>query len=151
LERDASGDGIPTIRPMAIEDHAAVLELWEATDGVGLGDSDTRPAIASYLERNRGLSLVTVVEGAIVGAVLCGHDGRRGYIHHLAVAMPHRGRGHGRALVDACLDGLHADGIAKCTIVVYADNAEGGAFWTRVGWAERDDLRIMQRAIDPAG
>ena len=145
------GERAPVIRPMSIEDYAAVLDLWEASDGVGLGDSDTRPAIASYLERNRGLSLVTVVEGAIVGAVLCGHDGRRGYIHHLAVAVPHRGRGHGRALVDACLDGLRAEGIPKCTIVVYADNAEGEAFWTRIGWAERHDLRVMQRAIDPAG
>ena len=144
------GERAPVIRPMSIEDYAAVLDLWEASDGVGLGDSDTRPAIASYLERNRGLSLVLLVEGAIVGAVLCGHDGRRGYLHHLAVAVAHRSRGHGRSLVDACLDGLRAEGIPKCTIVVYADNTAGEAFWTGNGWADRDDLRVMQRLIDPA-
>jgi putative acetyltransferase len=136
---------------MAIRDFDAVMALWQASEGVGLGDGDTRPAIASYLERNPGLSLVAEADGVIVGAVLGGHDGRRGYLHHLAVAMPSRGRGLGRALVDACLDGLRAQGIPKATIVVYADNSAGDAFWTRIGWADRVDLRVMQRRIDPAG
>jgi ribosomal protein S18 acetylase RimI-like enzyme len=139
------------IRPMAIDDYDVVLALWEASEGVGLGESDTRPAIASYLDRNRGLSLIAEDDRGIAGAVLCGHDGRRGYLHHLAVAVSHRGRGLGRALVDACLDGLRAQGIARCTIVVYADNADGEAFWTRTGWVGRGDLRVMQRAIDLAG
>ena len=139
------------IRPMEIADYDAVLALWEASEGVGLGESDTRPAIERYLARNPGLSLVAVAGGAIVGAVLCGHDGRRGYLHHVAMALSHRGRGLGRTLVEDSLDGLRAQGIARCTIVVYADNAAGEAFWTRIGWARRGDLQVMQRAIDLPG
>lgn len=145
------GGRAPAIRPMAIEDLDAVLDLWRASEGVGLGDGDAPPALGRYLERNPGMSLVATVEGAIVGAVLCGHDGRRGYLNHLAVATAYRGRGLGRMLVDACMDGLRDQGIAKCTIVVYGDNDAAEAFWTRIGWAERGDLRVMQRRIDPTG
>jgi ribosomal protein S18 acetylase RimI-like enzyme len=136
------------IRPMTADDYDAVLELWKATPGVGLGVGDGREGVVASLVRNPMLSFVAHRGGALVGAVLCGHDGRRGSISHLAVVPSERGRGLGRELVDRCLDGLRAAGIGKCNIVVYGHNTDGQAFWRATGWTARDDLLLMQRAIE---
>ena len=132
------------VRVFRIEDFDAVIVLWRRTEGVGLNESDARPAIAAYLRRNPGLSFVAEEEGRIVGAVLCGHDGRRGYLHHLAVSKRHRGHGIGRQLVCACLAKLRKAGIPKCNIFIFADNAAGMRFWKRTGWSLRTELRLMQ-------
>ena len=125
-----------------------MLALWRSCEGIGLSESDTREAIAAYLARNPGLSLVTTdTDGVIVGAVLGGHDGRRGYLHHLAVVPAHRGRGLGRTLVDETLARLCRLGIQKCNIFLYADNAAGRAFWRRAGWSAREDLVIVQKKL----
>lgn len=136
-----------TIRPMTISDYEAVLKLWQATEGVGLNESDERGPMAAYLARNPGLSRVAVNEADIVGAVLCGHDGRRGYLYHLAVAKSHRKQGLGRALVEACLAELARLDIPKCNIFVYADNAEGEAFWIHHGWTKRTELQMMHKSV----
>lgn len=132
-------------RPFTVDDFDAAISLWQATEGVGLNESDTREAIAAYLVRNPGLSLVAEIDSQIVAAVLCGHDGRRGFLNHLAVARSHRGRGLGRRLVEACLEQLGALGIPKCNIYLYADNDVGAAFWRHLGWFDRDELKVMQR------
>ena len=125
-----------------------MLALWRSCEGIGLSDSDTREALAAYLVRNPGLSLVaTDADGVIVGAILGGHDGRRGYLHHLAVAPAHRGQGLGRQLVEESLARLHQLGIEKCNIFLYADNAAGRAFWLREGWSPREDLVVVQKVI----
>ena len=136
---------------MTVADYEQVVALWRTADGVGLdGDADSREGIAAYLLRNPGLSFVARRDGQVVGAVLSGHDGRRGYLHHLAVAGAHRGRGIGRALVEACLAELGRIGIGKCNIFLFSDNAAGEQFWKRVGWLERRDLKVLQRPT-PAG
>ncbi len=133
---------------MTAADFPEVLALWAATKGVGLNESDTPEHLGIYLQRNPGLSLVARDPARrIVGAVLCGHDGRRGYLNHLAVAEEQRGLGVGRLLVDTCLAGLKRVGIKRCNIFVFADNDEGMAFWRHTGWALRDDVRMMQRQI----
>mgnify|MGYP001550776398 CR=1 FL=1 len=137
-----------TLRALVIADYDAVRILWEASEGVGLNESDSPEAIATFLQRNAGLSQVAVAaSGEIVGAVLCGHDGRRGYLHHLAVSRAHRARGLGSALVDECLCQLRGRGIPKCNIFLFAANHAGRAFWAREGWAVRDDLLVMQRGL----
>jgi ribosomal protein S18 acetylase RimI-like enzyme len=136
------------IRAMTAADYDAVIALWRATDGIGLSAADERAAIAAYLERNPGLSRVACRGDALVGAVMCGHDGRRGYLHHLAVVPSERGRGLGRRLAELCLDDLRALGIGRVNIYVYADNVEGQAFWRATGWAGRHDLLLMQRVLD---
>jgi N-acetylglutamate synthase len=135
------------IRPMTIADYEAVLQLWQKTEGVGLNESDGREPIESFLARNPGLSQVALNGAHIVGAVLCGHDGRRGYLHHLAVTKTHRKQGLGKALVEACLADLARLGIPKCNIFLFADNAEGEAFWKHNGWAKRTDLQVMQKPL----
>ena len=133
------------LRPFTIDDFDAATSLWLVTEGVGLNESDTREGIASYLDRNPGLSLVAEIDSQIVGAVLCGHDGRRGFLNHLAVARSHRGCGLGRQLVEACLARLEPLGIPKCNIYLYADNDAGAAFWRHLGWRDRAELKVMQR------
>jgi len=139
------------IRALIIADYEAVLRLWQDTEGVGLNESDSRENLALYLARNPGLCRVAVCGDDIVGAVLCGHDGRRGYLHHLAVAETHRKLGLGRRLVEVCLADLARQGISKCNIFLFADNAAGEAFWQHNGWVKRPDLQVMQKNLAAAG
>jgi putative acetyltransferase len=132
------------VRHFRIEDFDAVIALWRRTEGVGLNESDTRRAITAFLRRNPRLSFVAEQGGRIIGAVLCGHDGRRGYLHHLAVSKRHRRRGIGRLLVNACLAKLRKAGIQKCNIFIFANNAAGMKFWAHTGWSLRTELRLMQ-------
>jgi ribosomal protein S18 acetylase RimI-like enzyme len=136
-----------SLRPFAIDDYAAARALWEASEGVGLDASDSRERIEAFLRRNPGLSAIATVDGAIVGAVLCGHDGRRGLIYHLAVARAHRRQGVGAALVAASLAALRAEGIHKCHVLVFADNDEAHQFWRRQGAKVRADLTLSTFTI----
>ena len=135
------------IREMAIRDYDEVANLWQSSEGVGLSDADSREGVARFLERNPGLSFVACDGEQLVGAVLCGHDGRRGYIHHLAVSKSHRRQGLGWALVERCLSALGRDGIGKCHIFVFVDNQDTIAFWKNIGWTQRVELVMMSRYI----
>lgn len=139
------------MRHFCVKDCDAVIALWRRTEGVGLNESDTRRAITAFLRRNPNLSFVAEQGGRIIGAVLCGHDGRRGYLHHLAVSKRHRCRGIGRQLVNACLTKLRKAGIQKCNIFIFANNAEGMKFWAHTGWSLRTELRLMQIRLDDRG
>lgn len=134
------------LRLFSLGDYDEVMQLWKHTEGVGLNESDERPAIAAFLERNQGLSRVAVTpEGKIVGALLCGHDGRRGYLHHLAVAPEYRRQGIGQALVETCIGELKTLGIPKCNLFLYSNNDSGRLFWKRRGWDAREDLVVVQK------
>lgn len=136
----------PSIQSITIEDYEEVFQLWQQTEGVGLNESDTRENIALYLRRNPGMSFVSRDEaGKIIGTILGGHDGRRGYLHHLAVIKTARGKGLGRSLVEACLDAFKREGITRCNIFVYGNNEEGQAFWRHFGWKPRTELVVMQK------
>jgi putative acetyltransferase len=130
---------------MRIADYASVLSLWKETEGVGLNESDSRAGIGRYLRRNPGMSVVAIHRGAIVAALLCGHDGRRGYLHHLAVKRKWRGRGIARAMVSRCMAMLRDAHIDKCNLFLLADNEVGHAFWNAIGWRVRKDLLLVQR------
>lgn len=138
-----------TIRELTDADYDAVHALWRATPGIGLSEADERPNIASFLAANRGLSFVAEADGRLAGAVLGSTDGRRGYLHHLAVAPDRRRAGIGRSLVARALEALRARGVRRCHIFVMADNAEGRRFWERIGWFRRDDLLVMSKDIAP--
>jgi GNAT superfamily N-acetyltransferase len=132
-----------SIRAMTLEDYDRVYALWESCAGLGLSAADARDGIAALLERNPGMSFVAVRADDIVGSALCGHDGRRGYIHHLAVSTACRRQGIARALLDRCLDALANCGIDKCHAFVYGDNEEGARFWLQVGAARRVELELF--------
>ncbi|MDD3243512.1 MAG: GNAT family N-acetyltransferase [Eubacteriales bacterium] len=129
------------LRLMTMNDYDGVYALWQGTAGMGLrGADDSREGIARYLLRNPGTSFVAVEQERIVGAILCGHDGRRGMIYHTAVAGDWRGCGIGGALVDAALAALRAQGIRKVALVAFAHNEAGNAFWQARGFRLRKDL-----------
>lgn len=124
-------------------DYDAVIALWRASEGLTLRDADSREAITSYLVRNPGLSFVARDNGQIVGAVLAGTDGRRGYLQHLAVALSHRRQGLGRTLAERAVEALKALGIVKCHLMVRQDNSQARAFWAHLGWSDRSDITLM--------
>jgi ribosomal protein S18 acetylase RimI-like enzyme len=140
----------PVFSEMTIADYSEVLALWQVTENVGLSDADSREGTEVFLARNAGLSLVARHEGRLVGAVLCGHDGRRGYLHHLSVAPDFRLQGLARDLIDRCLVGLARVGIQKCHAWVYAENLAGLEFWKRTGWTPRMELQVVSRDIAAA-
>src|SRR4051812_3835742 len=128
-------DDIST-RALTESDYDAVVALWRRCDGIEVAEGDDRKTITAYLQRNPGLSLVAISRSRIVAAVLCGHDGRRGLIYHLAVAPEVRGRGLGRVLVNECVAGLRSAGIARALILVGKDNVAGQRFWAAQGFEE---------------
>ena len=136
-----------TVRPITPADYDAVMSLWSGQDGVGLSGADEPKSIAVYLGRNEGLSLLAERGSTVVGAVLCGHDGRRGYLYHLAVTPRWRGKRIGTLLVEGACEQLARSGIAKCHIFVYAGNSAGHAFWEACGWERRSDLVVYSRNL----
>ena len=130
---------------MIAHDYDAVLALWNSCEGVRA--NETREEFARILERNPGLSTVIRCDGELAAAVLCCHDGRRGYLYHLGVAHKFRKLGLGRELVEQCLAQLAAEGIRRCTIFVIIDNEGGEAFWKRTGWRDRADLKVLARDL----
>lgn len=133
------------IREMNINDYEEVIDLWKKTEGIGLSESDSKQHIQTFLNRNKGLSNVYIKNDIIVGAVLCGHDGRRGYIHHLAVDEKYRGNKIGSDLISTCLEELKKTGILKCHLFVFNQNQLGKSFWKGTGWSLRDDLLIFSK------
>ena len=140
-----------TLRSFEAGDYSAVMRLWEATEGVGLSDADSPAGISQYLERNPSLSLVAVESNVIIGTILCGHDGRRGLIHHVVVASTHRRRGIGRQLVQRGLASLRQQGMQKCHLLVFGNNAQAQKFWRRMGAEERTSLIVFSLATREDG
>lgn len=133
------------IREMKIKDYESIYKLWENSEGVGLSQSDSRSEIKGFLKRNPGLCFTAWMQDVLVGAILCGHDGRRGYIHHLAVEMKARRSGVGTALVRRCLRELKMCGIPKCHLFVFRDNDPALTFWKDLDWIPRDELLLMSQ------
>lgn len=134
-----------SIREMTPADYDEVYQLWSGSPGITLEDDDTRERIELYLKRNQGLCFVAIADGHIVGTVLCGHEGRRGILRHLATKPAFRGAGIGRALTQRCLVALSGQGIRKCNIFVMDDNPDGLGFWKHNGFRQlADDYRTLQ-------
>jgi len=135
------------LREMTIEDYEAVYALWSASEGIGLSDADSKEGIKRFMQRNPGLSYIALDGDQVVGAALCGHDGRRGYIHHLAVVNSHRRQGIGRSLVSRCMFALMQIGISKCHLFVFDQNQGAIDFWNKVGWTQRVELMMMSQHL----
>jgi N-acetylglutamate synthase len=140
------GEPLPSTvstREFRIEDFTEALSIWETAEGVEVAEGDSKREVQEYLLRNPGLSRVALHGETMVGAVLCGHDGRRGLIYHLAVAPAHHGKGIGRRLLQECIAGLRRVGITRALILVSGDNAKGRAFWLRNGWEDVPGAIVM--------
>jgi len=140
-------DGNVSIHEMRIDDYDEIYELWRNTSGVGLSNADEKENIRKFLMRNKGLSYVCKYEGKIIGTIMCGHDGRRGYIYHVTITDQFRGKGIGRKLVEKSLEKLREEGIDKCHLFVFPDNAGGNGFWASTGWKKREDIIVYSKSI----
>ena len=137
-----------TIRTMNIEDYEKVYDLWIHTKGMGLNTTDdSREGIDKYLHRNPNTCFVAEDNGEIVGVIMSGHDGRRGFIHHTAVKTEYREKGIGKKLVDSALTALEAEGIHKAALVAFEKNITGNLFWEKIGFTVRDDLVYRNKNI----
>jgi ribosomal protein S18 acetylase RimI-like enzyme len=133
------------LESMSVSDYEEVLALWNSCEGVRA--SETRAELARILKRNPGCSAVIRKGTQLAAAVLCCHDGRRGYLYHLGVAAEFRRHGLGRILVEHSLKRLKVAGIGRCSIFLIVGNETGEAFWKRIGWRERTDLSVLAKDI----
>lgn len=137
------------VRLMSIEDYDKVYGLWTNTQGMGMRNLDDSPeGIEKFLKRNPTTNFVAQEENEIIGVILCGHDGRRGYIYHTAVNIDYRGRGIGKTLVQAALTALKKEKINKAALVAFASNDLGNEFWQALGFDRRDDLIYRNLSIN---
>lgn len=133
---------------MTIEDYEEVRSLWTNTPGMGLNNlDDSKEGIEFYLKRNPNTCFVAKEEGKVVGVILSGHDGRRGFIYHAAVDINHRREGIGKKLVELSLTSLKEEGIKKVALVAFLKNELGNKFWEKMGFEERKDLVYRNKVI----
>ena len=136
------------IRTMMLADYDAVYSLWLSCKGMGLNNlDDSKDGIAKYLERNPETCFVALNGEKIIGVIMAGHDGRRGFIHHTAVSPEHRRQGIAKQLAEAALNALKNLGIKKVALLVFERNKEGNAFWEKLGFTARDDVVYRNKEL----
>ncbi len=134
---------------MKITDYDDVAGLWHSIKGFAMRSiDDSREGVEKFLERNPQLSTVAAEDGHIVGAILCGHDGRRATLYHVCVEEPYRKRGIGKAMVVRCMKALQQEGINKVALIAFTHNDVGNAFWKEIGWTKRDDLNYYDFTLN---
>ena len=137
------------IRSMSIEDYPAVKALWRSIRGFGIRSiDDSEEGVARFLARNPGISVVAERDGEIVGAILCGHDGRRGCLYHVCVREDCRMQGIGKAMVVFCMEALKKEQINKVSLIAFTKNDVGNAFWKQIGWTKREDLNYYDFVLN---
>jgi ribosomal protein S18 acetylase RimI-like enzyme len=131
------------IRLMLPEDVDNALRIWEPLDGIALSGADEPKRLREFLSKNPLTCFLAAVDGEVIGTVLGGSDGRRGYLYHLAVDPRFRGRGIGKSLVEHCLGAFRQAGLQKSHLFVVRGNDQGLEFWQAAGWKLREDILIM--------
>lgn len=137
------------IREMKIEDYEQVYELWMTVKGFAMRSiDDSREGVERFLQRNPHTSVVAQEDGKIIGAILCGHDGRRGCLYHVCVSAEHRRRGIGTEMVVFAMNALKKEKISKVSLIAFTENDIGNAFWNRIGWTKREDLNYYDFVLN---
>ena len=137
------------IRLMTIEDYEKVHALWMTIKGFAIRSvDDSKEGVERFLMRNPTTSVVAESEGRIIGAILCGHDGRRGCLYHVCVHPDHRRRGIGKAMVVFCMNALKKEKINKVSLIAFTANDIGNAFWKTIGWTRREDLNYYDFVLN---
>lgn len=139
------------IRPMTIDDYDEVHNLWMTIKGFGIRSvDDSREGVERFINRNPGLSVVAIEDGKVVGAILCGHDGRRGCLYHVCVDPAYRMHGIGKAMVVMAMNALKEEHINKVSLIAFTQNDIGNAFWKCIGWTKREDLNYYDFTLNEA-
>lgn len=136
------------IRLMTTDDYDGLFLMWQNTPGMGLRSlDDSREGISLFLKRNPNTNFAAYEDGRLVGAILSGHDGRRGYIYHTVVLPEYRRKGIASALVDSAVTALEKEGITRVCLNVMETNEIGKKFWLSKGWKKKDFLGFYSKAI----
>ena len=136
------------IRKMVVDDYDDVYKLWTSCVGMGLNNlDDSKEGISIFLKRNPATCFVAVKEKKIIGVIMAGNDGRRGYIYHTSVHPDYRKQGIAKKLVDCAMKALEDCGINKVALVVFDRNEDGNAFWEKQGFTTREDLVYRNKAL----
>lgn len=136
---------------MKIEDYDDVYKLWMTIKGFAIRSiDDSREGVELFLKRNPTTSVVARVDGKLVGAILCGHDGRRGCLYHVCVHKDYRRHGIGKAMVVFCMEALKAERVNKVSLIAFTQNDIGNAFWRSIGWTKREDLNYYDFTLNEA-
>ena len=139
------------IRVMKAEDYDKLYELWMTIKGFGIRSiDDSREGVARFLKRNPPTSVIAWDGDTLIGAILCGHDGRRGCLYHVCVRKGYRRHGVGKAMVVACMEALRKEEINKVTLIAFTKNDIGNVFWNKIGWTEREDLNYYDFTLNEA-
>lgn len=134
-----------TIMPMTEKDYDEVRALWMTIRGFGIRAlDDSREDIHRFIRRNPTTSVVARMDGKIVGSILCGSDGRQGALYHVCVAREYRRRGIGTHMVGYCMHQLRLMGINKVSLIAFATNDAGNAFWKQIGWTRKSDINYYE-------
>ncbi len=137
------------IRVMQPVDYEKVYGLWTGIYGFGIRSlDDSVEGVTRFLKRNPTTCMVAVSGDEIVGAILCGHDGRRGCLYHVCVREDHREHGIGQALVAACLEALAAEQISRVNLIAFCSNEIGNRFWQGLGWSFREDVNYYEYVLN---
>lgn len=136
------------IRLMNINDYDAVYKLWKNTSGMSLNSiDDSKSGIERFLRRNPDTCFVAEIDDEIVGVIMAGNDGRRGYIYHAAVKQEYRRRGIAGLLVQKTLATLKLQGIHKAALLIFGDNESGNDFWDNMNFSVRKDLIYRDKIL----
>ena len=139
------------IRTMTLADYDGVRELWMTIKGFAIRSiDDSREGVEAFLRRNPTTSVVAEEDDKIVGAILCGHDGRYGHMYHVCVQKEYRLHGIGKQMVVFCMRALQDEHINKIALIAFTTNDIGNAFWHKVGWIQREDLNYYDFALNEA-
>ncbi len=137
------------VRVMTMKDYDEVYALWCKIKGFAMRSiDDSQAGVERFLKRNPNTSVVAVEDGKIVGAILCGHDGRRGCLYHVCVDPDYRRRGIGKSMVVMCMQALKEEHISKVSLIAFSENDIGNAFWHTIGWTERLDLNYYDFVLN---
>ena len=137
------------IRSMTIEDYEEIYALWSKIKGFAMRSiDDSRVGVERFLKRNPDTSVVAVKDGKVVGAILCGHDGRRGCLYHVCVDPDYRKQGIGTKMVVFAMNALKKEEISKVSLIAFTENDIGNAFWRKIGWTQRMDLNYYDFVLN---
>ena len=138
-----------SIMPMTEDDYDDVRALWMKIRGFGIRAlDDSREDVQRFIRRNPTTSVVARMDGRIVGSILCGSDGRQGALYHVCVAREYRRRGIGTQMVGYCMHQLRLMGINKVSLIAFASNDVGNAFWKQIGWTRKSDVNYYEFVLN---
>jgi ribosomal protein S18 acetylase RimI-like enzyme len=134
------------IREFKIGDYPGVRDLWQAA-GLILRLGDDLEDVKLKLQRDPDLFLVTELDDEIVGSVIGGWDGRRGWIYHLSVKPEHQRQGIGAELVREVEKRLVAKGAKKVNAQVYKWNEQSSEFFKAIGYEAQPELIMIGKQL----